>query len=46
MGFGGHGEQVTTVEQLLPAARRAMRRDLPAVLNVMIEGLAAPSVRR
>lgn len=46
MGFGGHGEQVTTAEQLLPAARRAMQLDLPAVLNVMIEGLAAPNVRR
>ncbi len=42
VGFGGHGERVTTAEQLLPAARRAMRLDLPAVLNVMIEGLAAP----
>ncbi len=45
-GFGGHGERVTTAEQLLPAARRAMGLNLPAVLNVMIEGLAAPNVRR
>ncbi|MDQ3028209.1 MAG: thiamine pyrophosphate-binding protein [Pseudomonadota bacterium] len=45
-GFGGHGELVTTAEQLLPAARRAMGLNLPAVLNVMIEAIAAPNVRR
>ena len=45
-GFGGHGELVTTAQQLLPAVRRAMRLDLPAVLNVMIEGVPAPNVRR
>ena len=44
--FGGYGEQVTRGEALLPAARRAMASGKPAVLNVMVEGLAAPSIRR
>ena len=45
-GFGGAGELVTRAEELLPAARRALQSARPAVLNVMIEGLAAPTVRR
>jgi acetolactate synthase-1/2/3 large subunit len=45
-GFGGHGERVTDAAELLPAARRALGSRLPAVLNVMIEGLPAPNVRR
>ncbi|HZZ94715.1 MAG TPA: thiamine pyrophosphate-binding protein [Usitatibacter sp.] len=45
-GFGAHGESVTDGASLLPAAQRAMASSRPAVLNVMIEGLAAPDVRR
>jgi len=45
-GFGGHGELVTDPGQLLNAARRAMDSGSPALLNVMIEGLAAPQVKR
>jgi acetolactate synthase-1/2/3 large subunit len=44
--FGGHGEQVTAPEALLPAVGRALASGLPAVVNVMIEGLAAPNIRR
>lgn len=44
--FGGFGEQVTRAEELLPAARRAAQSRRPACLNVMIEGLAAPNVKR
>jgi len=44
--FGGHGERVTDAGALLPAARRALEAPVPSVLNVMIEGLAAPNVRR
>ena len=44
--FGGHGELVTEAGALLPAARRAMESSRPAVVNVMIEGLAAPNVKR
>ena len=44
--FGGHGELVTDPAALLPAARRAQQSGLPACLNVMIEGLPAPNVRR
>ena len=42
VAFGGHGELVTEASALLPAVRRAMASRLPAVVNVMIEGLAAP----
>ena len=45
-GFGGHGELVTDPGHLLKAAKRAIDSGLPAVLNVMIEGLAAPNVGR
>jgi acetolactate synthase-1/2/3 large subunit len=45
-GFGGYGELVTDASEMLPAARRAMRSGLPAVLNVMIEGLAAPDLAK
>jgi acetolactate synthase-1/2/3 large subunit len=44
--FGGHGELVTRAQDLLPAAKRAQASGKPAVLNVMIEGLAAPEMRR
>jgi acetolactate synthase-1/2/3 large subunit len=46
MGFGGHGELVSAPEALLPAARRALDSNLPAVLNVLIEGLPAPTLGR
>ena len=44
--FGGYGERVTDPRELLPAARRAIASGLPAVLNVMIEGVRAPVIRR
>jgi len=43
--FGGHGEHVTEPAQVLPAVRRAIASGLPAVVNVAIEGLAAPMVK-
>lgn len=45
-GFGGYGELVTDPRELLPAARRAQQSALPACLNVMIEGLPAPDIKR
>jgi acetolactate synthase-1/2/3 large subunit len=45
-GFGGYGELVTDPAQLLAAAQRAMASNLPAILNVMIDGVAAPVVKR
>jgi acetolactate synthase-1/2/3 large subunit len=45
-GFGGYGELVTEPRALLEAAKRAAASGLPAVLNVMIEGLAAPNIKR
>jgi acetolactate synthase-1/2/3 large subunit len=44
--FGGYGELVADPREVLPAARRALASGLPAVLNVTIEGLAAPVIRR
>lgn len=44
--FGGFGERVTEAPQVLPAAHRAIDSRLPACLNVMIEGLAAPNIKR
>lgn len=45
-GFGGYGELVTEPDALIPSARRALASGLPAVLNVMIEGIAAPGIKR
>jgi acetolactate synthase-1/2/3 large subunit len=45
-GFGGYGERVNDPAEVLPAARRALAAKRPAVLNIMIEGVAAPSIRR
>jgi acetolactate synthase-1/2/3 large subunit len=44
--FGGHGELVTDPAELMPAAQRAIASGLPACLNVMLEGEAAPQVKR
>ena len=40
--FGGYGEAVATPAELGPAIRRAIDSRRPAVINVAIEGLAAP----
>jgi acetolactate synthase-1/2/3 large subunit len=44
--FGGHGECVRQADDMLPALRRAMASGLPTCVNVMIDGLAAPQLRR
>ena len=44
--FGGHGEYVTSADALMPAAHRAIASAKPSCINVMIEGLPAPNVRR
>ena len=44
--FGAYGEHVTDAAALLPAVRRAVASGLPACVNVMIEGLPAPQIRR
>jgi acetolactate synthase-1/2/3 large subunit len=41
--LGGHGERVERAEDLEPALDRALASGLPAVVNVMIEGLPAPT---
>jgi acetolactate synthase-1/2/3 large subunit len=42
--FGGYGELVTNAKEVTPAARRAMKSGLPACINILIEGLAAPNI--
>jgi acetolactate synthase-1/2/3 large subunit len=44
--FGGHGELVEDAASLPVAAARAHASRLPACVNIMIEGVAAPVVRR
>ena len=44
--LGGHGELVTDRNELQPAIARAFASGKPACINVMIEGLAAPTVKR
>ena len=42
-GLGGHGEYVTRPDEISGALKRATESDLPACVNVRIEGVAAPS---
>ena len=42
-GFGGYGELVTRADEVVPAVRRAIASGLPACINVMLEGQAAPT---
>ncbi|MGI9409039.1 MAG: thiamine pyrophosphate-binding protein [Hyphomicrobiaceae bacterium] len=44
--LGGHGELVTAKDDLQPAISRAFASGKPACINVMIEGQAAPTVKR
>ena len=44
--FGGYGELVQDSDNVLPAAKRAVATNLPSCLNIMIEGLAAPNIKR
>jgi len=41
--LGGHGERVERAGDLEPALDRALASGLPAVVNVLIEGLPAPT---
>jgi acetolactate synthase-1/2/3 large subunit len=44
--LGGHGELVTVASELGPALERAIASGKPACVNVMIERIPAPSIRR
>jgi acetolactate synthase-1/2/3 large subunit len=44
--LGGHGEHVESARDLAPALGRAFASGRPAVVNVVIEGRAAPVLRR
>ncbi len=44
--LGGHGELVTSAAQLGPALERALASGKPACVNVMIERVPAPVIRR
>ena len=43
VALGGHGERVERADDLEPALDRALHSGLPAVVNVTIEGLSAPT---
>jgi thiamine pyrophosphate-dependent acetolactate synthase large subunit-like protein len=43
--FGGHGALVTTADQLPVALDRALASNKPACVNVMLESVAAPSLK-
>ena len=44
--LGGHGELVENAADLAPAIERALASGKPAVVNVMIESIPSPVVRR
>lgn len=44
--FGGYGELVDSSEQVLPAVSRSIESNLPSCINIMIDGLAAPNIKR
>ena len=46
VGLGGHGELVTSSADMAGAAMRAHESRLPACVNVMIDGIAAPTFAR
>lgn len=44
--FGGYGEYVDDSLEVLPAAKRALASKLPSCINIMIDGLPAPNIKR
>ena len=46
VALGGHGELVTSADELSGAIERSLASGKPAVVNVMIESIASPVVRR
>ena len=44
--LGGHGENVTRMNELMPALHRALDSGLPACVNVSIQPIPAPLIRR
>ncbi|MDX2155276.1 MAG: thiamine pyrophosphate-binding protein [Hyphomicrobiaceae bacterium] len=44
--LGGHGELVERIEDLAPAVERALASGKPACVNVQVESIAAPIIRR
>jgi acetolactate synthase-1/2/3 large subunit len=41
--LGAHGEHVERPDDLEPALERALRAGIPAIVNIAIDGLAAPT---
>ncbi|MGD9805371.1 MAG: thiamine pyrophosphate-binding protein [Hyphomicrobiaceae bacterium] len=44
--LGGHGEWVDRIEDLVPAVERALSSGKPACVNVQVESIAAPVIRK
>jgi acetolactate synthase-1/2/3 large subunit len=45
-GLGGHGEVVERAADLAPALGRAFASGRPAVVNVVLDGQPAPTLKR
>ncbi len=46
IAFGGCGAMVTDAAEVLPAALKLQSQGLPSILNILIEGLPAPNLKR
>lgn len=44
-GFGGEGENITSLEEVVPAVKRAFASKRPYLLNVNIRGIRSPFTR-
>src|SRR5690606_20319590 len=44
--LGGHGEFVEQIEDLVPAVERALSSGKPACVNVQVESIPAPVIRK
>ncbi len=44
--LGGHGELVERIEDLVPAVERALASGKPACVNIQVESIAAPILRK
>jgi acetolactate synthase-1/2/3 large subunit len=44
--LGGHGEMVERIDDLVPAVERALASGKPACVNVQVESIAAPVIRK
>ena len=44
-GFGGKGENITSLDEVVPAVQRAFAARKPYLLNVNVQGVRSPFTR-